>query len=425
MILNGNARGGAGDLARHLMKGENEHIEVHELRGFTSQNLEGAFNEAYALSCGTRCKQFLYSLSLNPPQNERVGVDAFESAIDRVERDLGLTGQPRAIVFHEKEGRRHAHAVWSRIKVDEMKAVQLSFDRTKLKSISRELFLEHGWKMPPGLVNAHDRSPRNFDLATWQQAKRSEKDPKAIKAAFQDAWVISDSKSAFINALEERGFKVARGDRRGFVGVDLKGEVYSIPRMTGIKTKDVRKRLGNEDTLRSVAQAKREFAEEMLTKVENWQEELEAQNQKLRADFQKRRRDFVQRQRTERRSLKDKHEKRLVQEAKARQGEFRKGFRGLWDFLRGHNKKLRKRHEQEAQKSVARDRKEMDSLIFKQLSERQNLNVFKLKARERNAALGRELRQDAEIFRGMKVKSETSPASIEGRGRPRGPTPER
>lgn len=29
MILNGNQRGGAKDLALHLMKEENEHVEVH------------------------------------------------------------------------------------------------------------------------------------------------------------------------------------------------------------------------------------------------------------------------------------------------------------------------------------------------------------------------------------------------------------
>ncbi|GEM_PF-1262451 len=50
MILKGNQRGGAKDLALHLMKDENDHVEVHELRGFASDTLMGAFNEAYAIS---------------------------------------------------------------------------------------------------------------------------------------------------------------------------------------------------------------------------------------------------------------------------------------------------------------------------------------------------------------------------------------
>ena len=47
MILKGSQRGGAGQLARHLLKAEeNEHVEVHELRGFLSEDLHGALHEA-------------------------------------------------------------------------------------------------------------------------------------------------------------------------------------------------------------------------------------------------------------------------------------------------------------------------------------------------------------------------------------------
>jgi hypothetical protein len=213
MILVGNQRGGAKNLALHLLKEENEHVEVHEIRGFTSQNLTSALREADAISRATRCKQYLFSLSLNPPPNENVSVEAFEDAINRVENKLGLTGQPRAIVFHEKEGRRHCHTIWSRIDAKELKAVHLPFTKRKLQEIARELYLEHGWTMPRGLSNSQERDPRNFTLAEWQQAKRTGQNPQVVKTAFQDAWAISDSKSAFINALEERGLnrRVATG----------------------------------------------------------------------------------------------------------------------------------------------------------------------------------------------------------------------
>ena len=115
MILVGNQRGGARDLALHLMKPENEHVAMHELRGFASDDLREALMEAEALSKGTRCHQFLFSMSFNPPGHERVATEDFERAINEAEERLGLSGQPRAIVFHEKEGRRHAHAIWSRI----------------------------------------------------------------------------------------------------------------------------------------------------------------------------------------------------------------------------------------------------------------------------------------------------------------------
>jgi hypothetical protein len=67
MILVGNQRGGARDLARHLMKDENERVVLHDLRGFASNDLLGAFQESHAISRGTKCKQHLFSLALNPP----------------------------------------------------------------------------------------------------------------------------------------------------------------------------------------------------------------------------------------------------------------------------------------------------------------------------------------------------------------------
>ena len=54
MILVGNQRGGSADLAQHLLKDENDHVTVHELRGFASDTLPEALNEAYAISRGTQ-----------------------------------------------------------------------------------------------------------------------------------------------------------------------------------------------------------------------------------------------------------------------------------------------------------------------------------------------------------------------------------
>ena len=65
MILKGSQRGGGADLAAHLMRtDDNEHVCLHELRGFAADNLRGAFKEAEAISRGTKCRQYLFSLSL-------------------------------------------------------------------------------------------------------------------------------------------------------------------------------------------------------------------------------------------------------------------------------------------------------------------------------------------------------------------------
>jgi hypothetical protein len=202
MIIKGSQRAGGRNLAAHLMRNDdNEHVRLHELRGFASDNLFDAFKEAEAIAKGTRCKQYLFSLSLSPPSDASVPVDAFERTVDRIEERLGLQGQPRAIVIHEKEGRRHAHCVWSRIDADTMTARPLPFFKNKLMEIGRELYLENGWKLPRGLESPSERNPTNFTLAEWQQARRQGIDPRWLKQVLQESWKGADNRRAFENSI--------------------------------------------------------------------------------------------------------------------------------------------------------------------------------------------------------------------------------
>lgn len=381
MILKGNSRGGSKDLALHLMKPENDHVEVHELRGFASRDLMGALNETYAISRATKCRAFLYSLSINPPPNEKVNTEKLIDAADKAEEALGLKGQPRAVVFHEKEGRRHAHVVWSRIKTCELKAIRMSFDHTKLQNVSRELFREHGFRMPDGLADRSKRDPRNLMLADWQQAKRNNQDGKAIKKAIQDSWAISDSKLSLCHALEERGYVLARGDRRGFVVIDMFGEVRSLPRQAEVKTKDVWARLGNNEDLPSLQEAKIYIADTMLKTLGRFKDEQSKKKRQRATEFTKRKQVLVVRQRSERTRLKQRQKMRLQEENRIRQNRFRGGFKGLWDTLRGHNRRIRQMNEEEAQAARLQDRSERDALIHKQLGERNHLKIFKLELR--------------------------------------------
>lgn len=146
MILEGNQRGSATEMARHLMDlKENDHVEVHEVSGFLSDDIHEAFHEIQASARGTKCSQYMFSVSLNPPRNETVSIETFEKALTDIEQKIGLKGQPRVVVFHEKEGRRHAHCVWSRIDAQSMTAINLPFYKKKLNEISKDIYLEQGW----------------------------------------------------------------------------------------------------------------------------------------------------------------------------------------------------------------------------------------------------------------------------------------
>ncbi|MCR9087560.1 MAG: relaxase [Rhodobacteraceae bacterium] len=396
MILKAKERGDGVQLGRYLMAmRDNDHVELHDLRGFVSDDIVEAFHEADAIAKGTRAKNHLFSLSLNPPPDRDVPVEDFEAAIGRVEGELGLNGQPRAIVFHEKDGRRHAHAVWSRIDGDEMKAINLPFYKQTLTGISRDLYREHGWEMPKGLRDRNERDPLSFSHAEWQQAQRTRQDPKIMKEAMRDAWAGSDTRQSFEAALRERGLMLAQGDRRGFVAVDWRGEVYSLSRLTGVKTKELQSRLGDPQKLHSTGDAKSFISERMSPRLQSWAKDAEAQAQKSAMAAKLQREQMVQRQRHLRDQMKRQHEARWLEEERKRAARTPTGMRGLWGWITGRNKKIRQENEAGIARAQDRDRAEKQAMIERQLAERRRLQTrmkaARAKEQERLQALNRDV----------------------------------
>ena len=394
MILHGNQRGGAKDLAIHLMKPENEHIELHSLRGFACDDLMGAFLESEALAEGTRCRQHLFSMSFNPPPGRDVSTEDFERAVAQAEEALGLSGQPRAMVFHEKEARRHLHAVWSRIDGENMKAIQLSHSKMKMREVSRELFVEHGWTLPRGLVNSHERDPRNFTLEEWQQAKRKGRDPREIKTAIQDAWATSDTQAALAHALQARGFRLAKGDRKSVVVIDQDGEVRSLARSAGIKARDIRAQLRDMDQLASVEDTRNRIAEDMLGKVGEFRRAEIEKTRAQKAVFEQDQLNLVGRQRAAREKLRQDQELRSTAETKARQDRYREGLRGIWDKLRGEHTRIKAQNEREAYDAYKRDQAERDRLVQSHLDQRRDLTQQYRQQRETAKEVRSSLRED-------------------------------
>ena len=357
MILKAKERGDGPQLARYLLTmRDNDHVELHDVRGFVSADLTGAFSEADAIAKGTRCKKHLFSMSLNPPEGADVLTEAFEQAISEIERKLGLEHQPRAIVFHDKDGRRHAHAVWSRIDSERMRAINMPRYKVKLRDASRMLYLEHGWEMPRGLQDRSLRDPLNFTREEWQQAKRAGLDPRELKAVLQQCWKASDNKASFERALKERGFWLAKGDRRGFVAIDYRGEVYSLSRYAGVKTKDLEARLGDPKTLRSVDETKAEIAQGMTHKLEAFIKDVERDAKQRIVVTVFRKTELVARHRDERQKLWAAHEKRWQAETKRRAKRLPKGFSGIWHRLTGQYAKIRAQNEAETLQVWQRDR---------------------------------------------------------------------
>lgn len=400
MILKASQRSGGKQLGLHLLKTEeNEHVEIHEVRGFISETVLGAMQEAHALSRGTRCRQYLFSVSLSPPETENVRLETFEKALDAIEERLGLTGQPRIIVFHEKEGRRHAHAVWSRINADTMTAKPMSFFKSKLQDVSRQLFLDNGWKMPKGLIQRGAGDPRNFTLDEWQRSKRLGNDPKITKELVQECWASSDNRISFESALEERGLYLARGDRRGRVIVSFDGEIHSLTRALGRKERELWSKLGRADALKSVEETKEHIAASVGPRLSELIRIAKRNSSEALKPLLAEKSRMTLRHVEERQKVDLGQAARWASEVRARALRLRVGLAGLWDRLTGDRAKTIARNEFEVHHSLRRDRQQRDQLICDQLSERQQLqNQIKIKRRE-GAAVVLALFADAKAMR--------------------------
>ncbi|MEM9764476.1 MAG: AAA family ATPase [Pseudomonadota bacterium] len=360
MILEGNERGYGADLARHLLNPrDNDHVTVHAVDGFVAEDLFGAFAEAEAISSATKCRNYLFSLSLNPPREASVDVDAFEAAIAAAEARRGRSGQPRAIVFHEKNGRRHAHCVWSRIDAQTLRAINIPHYKFKLGDISRDLYRTHGWDMPEGFRESARADPLNFSRVEAGQAKRTGHDPKAMKAMFRACWERTDTKSAFAAALHEEGFALARGDRRGFVAVDANGKTWSLSRWCGVRTAELRKKLGPEGDLPAVQDAiapapKRRAA---ATTAHRAQRAM-----------------LVARQRNERADLLAAQAARRIAYLRARRDRLPRWLKSAFLKVTGGYDAWRRRAEAETAQAQKRNRDEQQRLIETHLAERRALD---------------------------------------------------
>tara|TARA_Y100000052_G_C2955263_1_gene89627 strand:+ start:2259 stop:3488 length:1230 start_codon:yes stop_codon:yes gene_type:complete len=382
MILKASERAYGQDLARHLLNAQdNEHVELVELRGFVSDDLSGAFEEAEALCHGTkRTSKYLFSLSLNPPEDANATLEDFENAALQIEDKLGLTNQPRALVLHDKNGRLHAHVVWSRIDAETMTAKQLPHFKRKLMDIAHDLYLAHGWQLPSGL-EAHGKArAENYELAEAQQSKRAKRDPEELKRLFQNCWEMSDDLTSFRASLREQGFGLARGDRRGFVAVDTSEEVYSLSRWCGVKTRELKARLGDPDELPDIETVRAVLISEgEAEKQRALQERAEVLKSHIKPMLSARKQ-MIDQHRAARLALTRQQSSRETAEARHRFSRFAKGLRIIWEFVSGKRAKLRKENALHLAECQARDRREREILCARQRKERRELEL-QIKAR--------------------------------------------
>ena len=266
MIAKANLHAHGQKLAAYLITGKmGERAELVELKGFASSNIRDAFLDVMIQAEATRCEKPFFHCYIRLPAGEALTRGQWQHIADRIEKQLGFDGQGRAVAFHHDHAghETHMHMAWSRIDLDEMRAIDPGLYKNKLKEISRQLERELGLSRL-----SSERDPQHKTLAPgrdeFEQSRRLGTDIRAIRETIRDCWERSDDGKSFEAALAEHGYILARGDRRDFVVIDAAGGDHALgKRITGATAAETRARLGDIDKahLPGVDQAKAMQAE--------------------------------------------------------------------------------------------------------------------------------------------------------------------
>lgn len=168
----------------------------------------------------------------------------------------------------------------------EMKAIPDSFYKSKLCDMAVVLAEKFGHELPEGLKQWRDKNRQFGDklepsLAETAGAKKTGITPEQRREDITSAYVQADSAAAFVNALEEKGYVLAKGDSRAFVIVDKFGDVHSLSRyVKGVSAKEIKARLSAIDpqTLPSANQAKEQAKAGLAAQEERLREQKDVQH---------------------------------------------------------------------------------------------------------------------------------------------------
>jgi len=310
MIVKLTQRAGAKALADHLTNAQdNERVEIGSAAGIARPgDVHAALGEMEAISRGFRCRNHMAHVMLNP--EKPLSPEQWLKAWEMVEKEYGLNGHRHIEVCHEKEGRFHVHRVYDRLD-DHGKAVQLSFSHMRNEKLGRLMEYEFGHDLTTGKHNraviGQLRKEGRGEVADWmehgkahetarpvaevqhgehQQEKRTGIAARRVKADLADAWQRSDTGQGFEAALADKGYLLARGDRRAFVLVDELGEVHSA-KLKGVKSADIQKRceglpLPSVEEARSFQEERQKLAAERAEPERPAMEELESYQEPTR-----------------------------------------------------------------------------------------------------------------------------------------------
>jgi hypothetical protein len=261
MIAKGNLHGDGAFLARYLAAASkgNERAEIGELRGFMSENIFDAMREIHADAELTHAQKPIFHMQVRTPDGEKLTREQWQTVTDRLEKRLGFTDQPRAIVFHVKDGHEHMHVAWSRIDTENERAIDPGLYKLILKNECRAI------EQDMNLIRVcNERDPEKEQTQAprrneFDESRRLKTNVKDIRETIRVCWEQSDNGQSFVAALGEHGLKLAQGDRRPFVVIDSKGGHHALgKRIIGLTMPEIKARLADLGILPTIGEVRQQ-----------------------------------------------------------------------------------------------------------------------------------------------------------------------
>jgi Relaxase/Mobilisation nuclease domain len=234
-----------------------------KVMAYTAMNQDRLKEASGQKPTGAKLKKPVFAFSLSWAPEQRPDKRTMLEAAKRSLEALGLIEHQAIIVAHSDRPHRHVHIVANTVHPLTGLVAQLKHTKRKLSDFALQ------YEQEGGKIYC---SKREENRRTRDQGKSTRySDPQ-----MQDAWDSTNTGSAFVAALEEKGYRLAQGRKR-LVVIDPYGKTHNPARLLkDVKAADILRRLDGIDLSRlpDADEAAAEIArqskrDEDLTKNEN------------------------------------------------------------------------------------------------------------------------------------------------------------
>ncbi|OIQ19302.1 MAG: hypothetical protein BM557_06245 [Flavobacterium sp. MedPE-SWcel] len=184
---------------------------------------------------------YSFSIAWHPEQNPQKD-HMLDMALGALEH-LGLVDHEAVVVAHSDREHPHVHVITNLVHPEHGKSLSPSYDKLKFSRWAEDYEREHGKIYCEERVINNARR-RNGEKIKHREAKAQ--NSEKIQALYNQA----QNTKEFQGLLEQEGYTLAKGNRRGFVLVRQDGQVHSLSRqLKGQRAKDIKAKLTDAEYL--------------------------------------------------------------------------------------------------------------------------------------------------------------------------------